>query len=73
MSKLVVGFVPSMVRGRKRDGRNMCERTAKREFVRRSLQSDVTAAMMALAHGLNVILLRNCTTMATKRPIIAAP
>ena len=58
MSERVIDIVPGLVRGRKRDGRSIYDRTAKRELVRRCQQPSVSVAAIALAHGLNANLLR---------------
>jgi transposase-like protein len=68
MSERVIDVVPGLVRGRKRDGRSIYDRTAKRELVRRCQQPGVSVAALALAHGLNANLLRKWITMAAGRP-----
>ena len=65
MSERVIDVVPGLVRGRKRDGRSIYDRTAKRELVRRCQQPGVSVAAIALAHGLNANLLRKWITMAS--------
>jgi transposase-like protein len=67
MSERVIDFVPGLVRGRKRDGRSIYDRTAKQELVRRCQQPGVSVAALALAHGLNANLLRKWITMAAGR------
>jgi len=51
-------LVPNLVRGHRRDGRCLYNKTAKRELVRRCLEPGVSLAATALAHGLNANLLR---------------
>ena len=67
MSEHVIDVVPGLVRGHKRDGRSIYDRTAKRELVRRCQQPGVSVAAMALAHGLNANLLRKWITLAAGR------
>jgi transposase len=67
MSEHMIDVVPGLVRGHKRDGRCIYDRTAKRELVRRCQQPGVSVAAMALAHGLNANLLRKWITMAAGR------
>ena len=67
MSERVIEVVPGLVRGRKRDGRSIYDRRAKRELVRRCQQPGVSVAATALAHGLNANLLRKWITMASGR------
>lgn len=67
MTERVIDVVPGLVRGRKRDGRSIYDRTAKRELVRRCEQPGVSVAAIALAHGLNANLLRKWITMAARR------
>ena len=67
MSERVIDVVPGLVRGRKRDGRSIYDRTAKRELVRRCQQPGVSVAAIALHHGLNANLLRKWITMAAGR------
>ena len=67
MSERVIGVVPGLVRGQKRDGRCIYDRRAKQELVRRCQQPGVSVAAMALAHGLNANLLRKWITMSVRR------
>jgi transposase-like protein len=67
MSERAIEVVPGLVRGRKRDGRSIYDRRAKRELVRRCQQPGVSVAATALAHGLNANLLRKWITMASGR------
>lgn len=67
MSERLIDVVPGLVRGRKRDGRSIYNRAAKRELVRRCQQPGVSVAAIALAHGLNANLLRKWITMAAGR------
>ena len=53
-----IDLVPNLVRGQRRDGRCLYNKTAKRELVRRCLEPGVSLAATALAHGLNANLLR---------------
>ena len=62
-------LVPNLVRGHKRNGRNLYNRDAKRELVRRCLQPGVSLAATALAHGVNANLLRKwVVTYTGQRP-----
>lgn len=67
MLERVIDVVPGLVRGRKRDGRSIYDRTAKRDLVRRCQQPGVSVATLAFAHGLNASLLRKWITMAAGR------
>jgi len=67
MSERVIDVVSGLVRGHKRDGRSIYDRTANRELVRRCQQPGVSVAATALAHGLNANLLRKWITMASGR------
>src|SRR5258708_38479852 len=64
-------LVPNLVRGHKRNGRNLYNRDAKRELVQRCLRPGVSLAATALAHGVNANLLRKWVVMYTgQRPEI---
>jgi transposase len=66
-------LVPNLVRGHKRNGRNLYNRDAKRELVRRCLQPGVSLAATALAHGVNANLLRKwVVTYTGQRPEVEA-
>jgi len=52
------GLVQNLIRGHRRDGRNLYNAAAKRELVNRVLEPGVSLAATALAHGLNANLLR---------------
>jgi transposase len=67
MSERVIDLVPGLVRGRKRNGRCVYDKQAKRELVRRCQQPGVSVAAIALAHGLNANLLRKWITMSGRR------
>ena len=52
-----IELVPNLVRGHRRDGRCLYDKSAKCELVRRCLEPGVSLAGLALAHGLNANLL----------------
>jgi len=58
MAERSIDLVPNLIRGQKRNGRNLYHKEAKRELVRRCLQPGVSLAATALAHGVNANLLR---------------
>ena len=58
MSEHTVDLIPNLVRSRKRNGRCVYDKTAKRELVRRCLQPGVSLARTAMEHGVNANLLR---------------
>ena len=59
--------MPGLVRDYKRDGRSICDQTAKRKPFRRYQQPGVSEAAMVLAYRLTANVLRKWITMAAGR------
>lgn len=67
-----IEIIPNLIRGQKRNGRCIYDRSAKRELICRCLQPGVSLAGMALAHGLNTNLLRKWVVAYAKEHGIPA-
>ena len=66
--------IPDLVAGRKRNGRGIYNKDAKRRLVEACLQPGVSVARMALIHSLNANLLRKWITehQAARKPSAGA-